>query len=77
MTLSNQIESLLKQHFPGAHISVNSGDDVHFLAKIAAPQFAGLSRVQQQQKVYAVLGDLIASGKVHALSLRTQALWGA
>jgi acid stress-induced BolA-like protein IbaG/YrbA len=44
---------------------------VHFDAEIKAAQFAGLSRVAMQQQVYAALGDLITSGAVHALSLKT------
>jgi len=37
---------------------------------IVSPQFDGISRVQQHQRVYQALGDRMRS-EVHALSLRT------
>lgn len=68
------IKTLLEAAFSGAHIEVESTDNVHFSAKVQAPQFAGLSRVAQQQRVYAALGDLITNGTIHALSLQTSVL---
>ena len=56
---------------PGATASVESPDDVHFSAHVAAPAFAGKSLVQQHRMVYDIftgeLGDAI-----HALSLKTE-----
>ena len=34
--------------------------------------FEGLSRVRRQQKVYALLNGMIASGEIHAITMRTQ-----
>lgn len=34
-------------------------------------QFAGLSKVKQQQMIYAPLLDHISSNEIHALSIRT------
>tara|TARA_E500000331_G_scaffold344107_1_gene379911 strand:+ start:2095 stop:2328 length:234 start_codon:yes stop_codon:yes gene_type:complete len=34
--------------------------------------FEGLSRVKRQQKVYALLNDMIASGEIHAVTIITQ-----
>ncbi|HAK51793.1 MAG TPA: hypothetical protein DCM54_07815 [Gammaproteobacteria bacterium] len=34
--------------------------------------FEGLSRVKRQQKVYALLNDMIASGEIHAVTMITQ-----
>ena len=72
--LKHTVENLLIDAFPGGKIEVHTDDNVHFSAGIHAPQFKGLSRVQQQQKVYAVLGALISSGELHAISLNTQVL---
>lgn len=69
-----QLKIILEAAFSGAHIEVESPDNVHFSAKIQASQFAGLSRVAQQQRVYAALGDLITNGTIHALSLQTSVL---
>lgn len=74
MMLTEQLEQLLHTAFPGAEISVESPDQVHFMARICAPQFKGLSRIAQQKSVYAALGTLITDGTVHALSLQTQVL---
>jgi acid stress-induced BolA-like protein IbaG/YrbA len=71
MMLTEKIKQKIEEALPGAEVDVNSGDQVHFQARVAASQFQGLSRVQQQQKVYAALGDLISTGEVHALSLQT------
>ena len=57
---------------PGATATVESPDDVHFAAHVAAPAFAGLSRVQQHRMVYDIFtGEL--GGAIHALSLKTEA----
>lgn len=71
MTLTEKIKRKIEAALPNAEIDIQSPDQVHFTARIVAAEFKGLSRVQQQQKVYAALGDLIASGEVHALSLQT------
>jgi acid stress-induced BolA-like protein IbaG/YrbA len=74
MITPQALKTLLETAFPGAAIEVQSSDNVHFNATVKAPQFAGLSRVAQQQHVYGALGDLITNGTVHALSLQTSAL---
>ena len=40
---------------------------LHLVAEI----FAGLSRVKRQQLVYSLLNELIASGEIHAVTMRT------
>ena len=52
-----------------SHLHSAGREESHFRLLIVAPSFAGLSRVQRQQKVYQVLGEELKSG-VHALSLR-------
>ena len=39
---------------------------------IVSNVFEGLSRVKRQQKVYALLNDMIASGEIHAVTMITQ-----
>ena len=46
------------------------GDGEHFQALIVAAAFAGKSRVQRHQLVYAALGDRMRA-EIHALSMRT------
>lgn len=46
------------------------GDGQHFQALIVSTQFAGRSRVQRHQLVYAALGSRMRE-EIHALSMRT------
>ena len=46
------------------------GDGQHFQALIVSPQFAGKSRMQRHQLVYAALGDRMRE-EIHALSMQT------
>jgi acid stress-induced BolA-like protein IbaG/YrbA len=46
------------------------GDGQHFEALIVSAAFAGKSRVQRHQLVYAALGDRMRE-EIHALSMRT------
>lgn len=46
-------------------------DGSHANITVVGEMFANLSRVKKQQVVYAPLKDLIASGELHAVSIRT------
>lgn len=59
----------LEAGFPDAEVAV-SGAGNRFEIRIVSAAFDGLSRVKRQQAVYAVIGDLIASGAVHAVTIR-------
>lgn len=47
------------------------GDGNHFEARIISTDFEGKRPVARQQMVYATVQDKIASGELHALSLKT------
>jgi len=51
------------------HVEV-VGDGQHFQALVVAAGFAGRSRVQRHQMVYAALGSRMRE-EIHALSMRT------
>ncbi len=51
------------------HVEV-IGDGQHFQALVVSSQFAGKSRVQRHQLVYAALGERMRE-EIHALSMRT------
>ncbi|MBJ7347000.1 MAG: BolA family transcriptional regulator [Thermoleophilaceae bacterium] len=66
--LKERIEAAL----PGAAAEVEDtvGDGNHFRAVVTAPQFAGLSRIDQHRLVNEVFaGEL--GGRIHALSITT------
>ena len=51
------------------HVEV-IGDGQHFQALVVSEAFAGRSRVQRHQLVYAALGERMRE-EIHALSMRT------
>ena len=69
-----EIERLIRSGIPGAEVTIVdlAGDGDHYSARVVSPAFAGLSRVQQHQKVYAALGGRMG-GELHALQLQTAA----
>lgn len=66
------IERLIKAALPDADVTIVdlAGDGDHYSARVVSRSFAGLTRVQQHQKVYAALGDRMG-GQLHALQLQT------
>ena len=68
----DEITRLITEALPGAEIELRdlAGDDDHWAAKVTAPQFAGMSRVQQHKLVYEALGGRMG-GVLHALQLTT------
>ncbi|SHE40348.1 Stress-induced morphogen (activity unknown) [Loktanella atrilutea] len=72
---AHEIETLLREAFPQARISVQGDDGAHFAAEVVDPSFKGQNRVQQQRAVYAALkGKMDGShGELHALALTTRA----
>lgn len=59
-----------------AHHAGHAGHDArgesHFTVDIAAPAFAGISRVARHRLVNAALGELLET-RVHALAIRAEA----
>jgi len=54
------------------HSGHRHGGETHFVVKIVSPAFAGLSRLERQRRVYAVLADELKNN-VHALQLTAKA----
>ncbi|MDE2134141.1 MAG: BolA family transcriptional regulator [Alphaproteobacteria bacterium] len=54
------------------HAGHRPGGETHFSVRIVSPAFAGLSRVERQRRVYAVLAEEMTS-QIHALALVTLA----
>ncbi|MBD2804662.1 BolA family iron metabolism protein IbaG [Xenorhabdus sp. ZM] len=54
-----------------------SGDGSHFQVIVVGEIFDGLSRVKQQQTIYAPLMEYITDNRIHALSIKayTPAQW--
>jgi BolA protein len=54
------------------HSGARPGGESHFTVTIEAAAFTGISRIQRQRKIYAVLAEELA-GSVHALSVKATA----
>ncbi|MDE0442302.1 MAG: BolA/IbaG family iron-sulfur metabolism protein [Gammaproteobacteria bacterium] len=65
----DDLKSRLEEAFPDAEVAV-AGEGNRFEVHIVSAAFEGLSRVARQRAVYAVIGDLIASGAIHAVTIR-------
>jgi acid stress-induced BolA-like protein IbaG/YrbA len=67
------IETKIKTALPDADVQVNdtTGTGDHFEARVVSAAFTGKSMVQQHQLVYAPLKDVLATGELHALALKT------
>lgn len=73
MTSVNEIQSRIEEALPGASAEVvdTVGDSNHFRAVVTAPQFEGLTRIQQHRMINEIFdGEL--GGRIHALSIKTQ-----
>jgi stress-induced morphogen len=71
---ATEIEAMIVAAIPDARVEITdlAGDGDHYAARVVAPSFAGLSRIQQQRAVYAALGGRMG-GVLHALQLTTAA----
>lgn len=66
---AGQIQDLLQNALPECEISVN-GEGGKFQVLAIGEAFSGLNPVKRQQKIYQILNPHIASGAIHAVSMR-------
>jgi stress-induced morphogen len=73
MADTHEIKRRIEEGLPGsfAEVEDTAGDSNHFRAVVTAPQFDGLSRIQQHKLINEIFaGEL--GGSIHALSIKTQ-----
>jgi len=70
-----RLAALIKEALPDAEVRIDDlrGDGEHYAATVRSAAFAGKSRVQQHQLVYAALKGGMGT-ELHALQLRTAPL---
>lgn len=66
---SRDIEQLVQQGIPGAKVLVE-GEGCDLLIVVVSEQFTDLALVKKQQLVMATLKEPLASGKLHAVSVK-------
>lgn len=64
------VAELIRAGLPGAEVEV-SGDGSHFDALVVSAAFEGLSPIKKQRLVMDAVKEQIASGELHALSIKT------
>lgn len=73
--LVDRMEEKLKKSFPDSRFEITDGaDGMHLQVSIAADEFAGKPLVQQHKMVYAALNELLKSGELHSINIKTTAL---
>lgn len=65
-----EVKKRILAGLPDCEVTV-SGDGSHFDAVVVGDVFAGKSMVAKQKLVYATVNDIITSGQLHALSIKT------
>jgi stress-induced morphogen len=68
-----EIRAMIEAALPGAEVEVvdETGAGDHLRATVRAPQFEGLSRIDQHRLVKAAVKARFDDGQIHALSIRT------
>jgi len=72
----DEVKRMIEAALPGARVQVvdETGAGDHLRATVKAPQFAGLSRIEQHRLVKNSVQSRFDDGSIHALSLRTEAV---
>ena len=71
MSISDvMIETRIKDKIPDAEV-ILEGEGCSYKATVVSQTFADMSMVKKHQAVYATVNDLIASGELHALAIKT------
>lgn len=64
------VAALIHTGLPGAEVKV-TGDGSHFEAVVVSGLFEGLTPIKRQRLVMETVREQIASGELHALSIKT------
>jgi len=69
-----ELKRMIEEALPGADVEmVDEGGGDHLRAIVSAPQFEGLSRIDQHRLVKNAVRERFEDGSIHALSLETSA----
>ena len=68
-----ELKAMIEAALPGAEVEVSdeTGAGDHLRATVSAPQFAGLTRLDQHRLVKAAVKERVDDGTIHALSVKT------
>lgn len=63
------VKALIEAGLTGAEVMAK-GDGSHFDVIVISAEFENKTMVQEQQMVFATLGDRITSGEIHAINIK-------
>lgn len=69
----DEVRLMIEASLPGAKVEVvdDTGTQDHLTASVSAPQFEGLSRIEQHKLVKKAVQARFDDGSIHALSVKT------
>lgn len=67
---SNDVKTLLESSLPDCEV-LTDGEGCDFQITVLSSAFEGLNTVKRQQLVYSHLQEAIASGAIHAITMKT------
>ena len=68
-----KMEDSLKRSFPDGDFEITDGDGSHLHVTVTAGLFRDKSMIQQHKMVYAALDELLKSGELHSINIKTVA----
>ena len=69
--MQEDVKNRVSEAFPDAQINVDV-DGNRATIHVVRDHFDGMSRVKKQQAVYGCIEDLIASGALHAVTIKAE-----
>ncbi|KDE40785.1 MAG: BolA family protein [Nitrincola lacisaponensis] len=67
---AEEVKQVIEKQLEGSQV-ITAGEGCNFEITVISDAFAGLMPVKKQQLVYACLNEHIASGAIHAVTLKT------
>jgi stress-induced morphogen len=71
---ADRLQTILESAFPDASEVkvIDRGGGDHFEVRVTAPDFDGLSRIQQHKLIYQALDEPWSDGSIHELRINTK-----
>ena len=64
-------KNILQKLSKNSQVFVDSIDNIHFNIIVISSTFDNLSKLEQQKHVYKIINNLIISGDIHAVEMKT------
>ena len=69
---AEQLQYIIENALENTKALIETHDNVHFNATIISQKFSSIgNKVKRQQLIYGIINHYIASGEIHAISMKT------